>query len=61
MSEPKSLTPRSWMALAQFILALGLIIFLCAWDLRWWQGWAFLAVFGLANIYVKALNRVKQR
>ena len=54
MTEPKSLTPRSWRALAQFIMALGLIIFLCAWDLRLWQGWAFLAVFGLATVWTTA-------
>lgn len=31
--------------LAQFTVAMGLLLFLPAWTLRYWQGWLFLIVF----------------
>lgn len=36
---------QSLRGLALFTLALGIVLFLPAWSLRFWQGWLYLAVF----------------
>jgi len=42
------LTKRTLEGLAKFQLFLGLVIFLPAWSLRYWQGWLYWLIFGLA-------------
>jgi protein-S-isoprenylcysteine O-methyltransferase Ste14 len=44
--------------LLQFLIVLALLIFLPAWTLRYWQGWAFLAVFS-ASILAVTLHVMK--
>jgi protein-S-isoprenylcysteine O-methyltransferase Ste14 len=41
----KTLARRTFEGLAQFTLAMAALIFLPAWSLAYWQGWAFLLVF----------------
>jgi protein-S-isoprenylcysteine O-methyltransferase Ste14 len=42
------LTRRALEGLAKFQLFLGVVIFLPAWSLRYWQGWLYWLIFGLA-------------
>jgi protein-S-isoprenylcysteine O-methyltransferase Ste14 len=41
-----TLRSRALTGLTQFLLTLGALLFGSAWSLRYWQAWAFLAVFG---------------
>ena len=40
-----SLRTKAWLWLSALALVLGALIFGAAGDLRFWQGWTFLAVF----------------
>lgn len=42
------LTKRTLEGLAKFQLFLAVVIFLPAWSLRYWQGWLYWLIFGLA-------------
>jgi protein-S-isoprenylcysteine O-methyltransferase Ste14 len=42
------LTKRMVEGLAKFQLFLAIVIFLPAWSLRYWQGWLYWTIFGLA-------------
>jgi protein-S-isoprenylcysteine O-methyltransferase Ste14 len=42
------LTKRTLVGLGKFQLFLGVVMFLPAWSLRYWQGWLYWLVFGLA-------------
>src|SRR3954466_9335392 len=42
------LTKRALLGLAKFQLFLALVIFLPAWSPRYWQGWLYWLIFGLA-------------
>src|SRR5947208_7091407 len=44
------LTKRTLAGLARFQLFLGVVIFLPAWSLRYWQGWLYWSIFGLACV-----------
>ncbi len=39
----------AYAAMAKFLAALALILFLAAGTLTYWQGWAYLLVFGIAS------------
>lgn len=41
----KSLNLRAWFALASLALAMALLLFVPAWTVRYWQAWAYLAIF----------------
>jgi len=47
-----SLTARAWLSLAALALVMGLLIFVPAGTLRFWQAWLFLAVFFAAATLV---------
>jgi protein-S-isoprenylcysteine O-methyltransferase Ste14 len=51
MTEPTALPPdlarRSLIGLAQFVVVLGLMLFLPAWSLTWVRGWLCWAVFNI--------------
>ena len=51
-----SLSSRAWLSLASLALVMGLILFLTAGTVRYWQGWIYVAVFfacaALTTIYV---------
>src|SRR5262245_35967638 len=40
-----NLNSRAWLSLAFLALVLGLILFVTAGTIRYWQGWTYLAVF----------------
>lgn len=41
MGQSLSLGKRTFAGLAQFLVALGAMLFLSAWSLRYWEGWVF--------------------
>jgi protein-S-isoprenylcysteine O-methyltransferase Ste14 len=48
------LARKAFAGLARFQIALGLMIFLPAWSLRYWQGWLYWLVFGAACVMITA-------
>jgi len=46
-----NLNARAWRALAILVLAMGLILFVPAGSLRYWQGWVYLAIFITASAF----------
>ena len=40
-----SLNAKAWFALAALAVVMGLVVFLCAGALSYWQGWAYLSIF----------------
>jgi len=47
MDRPVSLKKRAFEGLAQFLIALGIMVFLSAWSFRYWQGWVFWLAFSV--------------
>lgn len=45
-----SLNARAWLALAVLAVVTGLLLFVPAWSLRYWQAWAYLSVFMAASV-----------
>jgi protein-S-isoprenylcysteine O-methyltransferase Ste14 len=41
---------REWIRLVAVYLLFPLVLFLSAWDLAWWQGWAYSLLFAAAGI-----------
>ncbi len=41
----KSLGARAWLAVAGLAVAMGLLLFVPAWALRYWQAWMYLSIF----------------
>ena len=37
----QSVSPRQWLRLVLVYLLIPLILFICAWDLGWWQAWVY--------------------
>lgn len=48
----KSLNARAWFGIVCLAITMGLLIFLSAGSVRYWQGWAYLAVFFGASILI---------
>ena len=46
----KALATRAWVALGLTIVVMGLLLFLAAGTVRYWQGWAYLAIFTAASV-----------
>ena len=44
------LTPSEWFRLVLIYLFIPLILFVCGWDLRWWQAWVYSALVFAAGI-----------
>ncbi|HMK66363.1 MAG TPA: isoprenylcysteine carboxylmethyltransferase family protein [Thermodesulfobacteriota bacterium] len=40
-----SLNAKAWLSLAALAVAMGLLLFIPAWSLHYWQAWVFLSVF----------------
>ena len=40
------LAARAWIALVVLVVAMGLVLFVVAGNARYWQAWAYLAIFG---------------
>ncbi len=43
----RALARRAHGSVGKFLVGLAAILFLTAWSLAWWQGWLFLALFGI--------------
>jgi protein-S-isoprenylcysteine O-methyltransferase Ste14 len=41
----KRLTTRAWLALAAVVVVMGLLLFVAAGTVRYWQGWVYLSIF----------------
>jgi protein-S-isoprenylcysteine O-methyltransferase Ste14 len=44
------LTPSEWFRLVLMYLFIPLILFVCGWDLRWWQAWVYSVLVFAAGI-----------
>ena len=40
-----TLNLRAWLSLAVLVLIMGLLLFICAGTVRYWQAWVYLALF----------------
>jgi protein-S-isoprenylcysteine O-methyltransferase Ste14 len=47
-----NLNIRAFQGLAKLIVLLALLLFLPAWNIYYWQAWAFLAVFGICVLMI---------
>ena len=49
--EPaQTVSPRQWIRLVVVYLLIPLILFICAWDLGWWQAWLYAMLILAAGI-----------
>jgi protein-S-isoprenylcysteine O-methyltransferase Ste14 len=46
------LNAKAWLALALLSLAMGLLLFVPAGTLRWWEAWVYLAIFSGASALI---------
>jgi protein-S-isoprenylcysteine O-methyltransferase Ste14 len=46
----RNLNTRAWISLAVLALVMGLLVFVPAGTLRYWQGWVYLSIFNGASI-----------
>jgi len=46
----QTVTPRQWLRLVLVYLLIPLILFICAWDLGWWQAWVYSLLIMAAGI-----------
>jgi protein-S-isoprenylcysteine O-methyltransferase Ste14 len=46
----QAMDPRQWIRLIVTYLFVPLILFICGWDLGWWQAWVFSALILVAGI-----------
>jgi protein-S-isoprenylcysteine O-methyltransferase Ste14 len=46
----KALVTRAWVALGLTVVVMGLLLFLSAGTVRYWQGWGYLAIFAAASV-----------
>ena len=46
----QTVTPRQWIRLVVVYLLIPLILFICAWDLGWWQAWVYSLLILAAGI-----------
>ena len=50
--ESNDLARKALSGLVKFLIFLGLLIFLPAWSLKFWQGWLFLFVFAVSVLAI---------
>jgi len=48
----KSLNAKAWLALAALTVAMGLLLFVPAGTIRYWQAWVYLAIFAGASALI---------
>jgi protein-S-isoprenylcysteine O-methyltransferase Ste14 len=41
----KNLNARAWLALIALAVAMGLVLFICAGTVHYWQAWVYLSIF----------------
>ena len=49
MTAPASLARRAWVGFAKFLVVQAVVVFVPAWTLDYWQGWALIANFTLCS------------
>jgi len=47
-----NLRTKAWIGLAAVVIVMGLLLFVSAGTIRYWQGWAYLAIFTGASILI---------
>ena len=45
-----NLNTKAWLSLAVLAVVMGLLLFLPAWTLHYWQAWAYLSIFTGASM-----------
>lgn len=50
----EQLKAKAYSGLVFFIITLGLFIFMPAWSIRYWQGWAYWSVFTISIVFITA-------
>lgn len=48
----RRLTKKAYKALSRFVFYMGLLLFLPAWTLYYWEAWAFLALVGVSCLWI---------
>ena len=48
----KNLNARAWVALAVLAVAMGLLLFVCAGTVHYWEAWAYLSIFTGASVLI---------
>ena len=52
-----TLNAKAWLSLAAVVVVMGLLLFSAAGTVRYWQGWAYLAIFAstsaVASVYLR--------
>ena len=46
----QTVSPRQWIRLVVVYLLIPMILFICAWDIGWWQAWIYSLLFFTAGI-----------
>ena len=46
----QNVSPRQWLGLVLVHLLFPMILFICAWDIGWWQAWIYSLLFFTAGI-----------
>lgn len=46
-----TLSARAWRNTLRTVLFLGVLLFACAWTLRYWQAWVYIGIYGLAACF----------
>jgi len=46
----QTVSPRQWLGLVLLHLIFPMILFICAWDIGWWQAWIYSLLFFSAGI-----------
>lgn len=49
-----SLSSRAWLSVVLLLVVMGLLLFLTAGSIRYWQGWVYIVVFGGASAIATA-------
>src|SRR5579871_5513673 len=49
---PQAIKRKAFIGLSQLIVILGLIFFLCAGTLHFWQAWIYLCLFGGSSLLI---------
>src|SRR5215831_7174553 len=60
-SAMKNLDARAWIALAILAIAMGLLLFVPAGTVRYWQAWVYLSIFTGASVFTTVYLMRKDR
>src|SRR5262249_3271679 len=60
-SAMKSLHAKAWLALAVLAIVMGLLLFVPAGTVRYWQAWVYLSIFTGASVFTTVYLMRKDR